>query len=641
MKIEKNKKTYLSEPGDIIKIIKKEIQKNLSNNGSKPSKTQKHQRIEKIKGGKFKNSDLKYLIRGIEFIQAISNSEVEKLINVLQNEDNITEKRAKLSILIKFANLIARNLLESYKDEKYAKYNLYRRNESLENLYKIIEKSRDGKITKEITRIEYDDKGNEKHIKYEVPMTENEIANIVSNYTNTYYKIQDECFSKYLGLGMSIIDILGEMYDDNKKGQSYNKEITLSTLIKIGTWLARKHAMKDYYKDVKEERNIASYLEHEIIKNEPVTENDKYNQLDMIMQHINKAYKNETDIRKKYHLINAIEVISTSIIVSKIALKEMGKEKKINAATLSKIILRINKLNNLINNMTNNISNIYTFQQEKKNLEELERQLEEIIKQIEEKQDPLIERKQKFNKIKIQNFHGKFYPRKNYETGKVEYRHTLEIPEFSAEAGQVVLISGKSGKGKSTFFKLLKRGDIDNRKPLLINDKEEVDKLGKQFIALKADDKLGIQTNVLQQLTGKETISKLTKEELERLNFVLEDVNLNKENIMERLMNENYNQFSTGEQKRLVLARSLYKSNNEASILLVDEPVENVEEELIEEQLKVITEYCKKRGIITLLSTHRVDIANKYVDKRYHIGEDYVMREVQKEEKSPILENEI
>ena len=105
------------------------------------------------------------------------------------------------------------------------------------------------------------------------------------------------------------------------------------------------------------------------------------------------------------------------------------------------------------------------------------------------------------------------------------------------------------------------------------------------------------------------------------------------EDIFNELVTKNYNQFSTGQKKRLSLAQTLYKANGEASILLVDEPVGNVEDELIDEQLKIIKQYAKKSGMITILCTHRVDLAQKYVDKQYHISKDGVIKEVKKEEK--------
>ena len=43
--------------------------------------------------------------------------------------------------------------------------------------------------------------------------------------------------------------------------------------------------------------------------------------------------------------------------------------------------------------------------------------------------------------------------------------------------------------------------------PITIDGKQVVDKLGKQFIAIKADKDLGSNTNVLKELVGKEAIS--------------------------------------------------------------------------------------------------------------------------------------
>ena len=116
-----------------------------------------------------------------------------------------------------------------------------------------------------------------------------------------------------------------------------------------------------------------------------------------------------------------------------------------------------------------------------------------------------------FESVEIKNFKGNFYPETDLETGEMKYRHKIEVPEFSMKKGEVVLLSGKSGRGKSTFLKLLKRGDINNRKAIQIDGDKKVDNLGKQFISINADKDLGINGNVLKELIGKESLSEINE----------------------------------------------------------------------------------------------------------------------------------
>ena len=54
----------------------------------------------------------------------------------------------------------------------------------------------------------------------------------------------------------------------------------------------------------------------------------------------------------------------------------------------------------------------------------------------------------------------------------------------------------------------------------------------------------------------------------------------------------------------------------------------NVEDSLIKEQLKLIKQYANQQNVMVLLTTHRLDLAEPLADKRYHIGNDGVMREM-------------
>ena len=525
--------------------------------------------------------------------------------------------------------------MNAYRRKTYENYRTSREIADLENMYDILKNSRDGVITKQQTRIEEDEQGNKKEVISDVFMSEEEIIDILSWYTHRLYEIKDRQFADYLGLGMSVANLLGAINTSRKKDESNSQAIFLGlgTLINIGTLIGTRYLTRDYGKDVEKENIKMREARDELIRNEQITSDDEQELLKEMENHILGAKNEREKVQRKVDFINLLNIISMALVLGNITQKQIRDSDKLNSADLVKIILDLKSNYALINNISDNIKNVYGFREHKSHLSELERKLENIIEQIEEKQDPLIEVDKPFEKIDIKDLHGKFYPEKNYETGKTTFRHRLEVPEFHIEKGEIILLSGESGKGKSTFIKLLKRGDINNRQSIIIDGNEKVDKLGKQFIALKADKDLGSQTNLLKQLVGKGSISELSEKEVDKLNKVLNDVGMNKDGIFEELASKNYKQFSTGQQKRLVLASLLYKTGNQASILLVDEPVGNVEDKLIDEQLKVISEYARKSGMMTILTTHRVDLAERYVDRRYNIDDDGVIREVQKKEK--------
>ena len=66
----------------------------------------------------------------------------------------------------------------------------------------------------------------------------------------------------------------------------------------------------------------------------------------------------------------------------------------------------------------------------------------------------------------------------------------------------------------------------------------------------------------------------------------------------------------------------------------MDEPVGNVEDKLIREQLEMIIKYAKNKNVMLLLTTHRLELAEDLATKRYNINKEGVL------EQSPVIEKE-
>lgn len=622
------KKIYTPNLGETAKLITSKISDNLQGNLKKKKPT--YRRIEKFKSGSFNQADLKYLVAGCDFLRIVGDMGIDAAMKYFTTGDKeLNTKTVKAIMLLKAGAGPIYEFLSMYRNNIYAKYSLQRDIANLENMYEIIDKSRDGVITKK-QEIE-DSKG--KKTEIEITMSESEIAGIVKDYTDQLYRIQDNAFRNYLGLGMSIVSLLGGIFYESKNSKEIAKKIGIGGLVSIGTFLGRKYVTKDYGKKVGEKARLSRRQQNDIINNEPSSFAEENERINDIKSGICKVHDEEQKIENKVNVMRAIDIICLALLTGTVGIDKLKESERIDSKSISQILVELNQNNFLIRNMIDNISGIFKLYHEKSKLNELEEQLENIVKQIEEKQDPLVEMNEPFEKMEIKNFNGKFYQERNPKTGKIGYRHKIDIPEFSMQKGEVVLLSGKSGRGKSTFLKLLKRGDIHNRNAITIDGNQVVDKLGKQFIAIKADKDLGSNTNVLKELVGKEAISDIDEEEKQKLQNVLQDVQLDTEGILEELETKDYSQFSTGQKKRLVLAQLLYRASERPSVILVDEPVGNVEDDLIDNQLKAITQVIKNIGAMGIIVTHRVDLAKRYVDKHYHIGEDGVMREFKKSER--------
>ena len=192
----------------------------------------------------------------------------------------------------------------------------------------------------------------------------------------------------------------------------------------------------------------------------------------------------------------------------------------------------------------------------------------------------------------------------------------------------------ETGTGKSTFLRLLKRGDINNRNCIEIDNNKKVDNLGNEYISFRPSINLGDESNILEEITGKQSISDLNQMEKENLTKILQELKLDFPDLLEQLASRKIMEFSTGEQRRLALSKLLYRINDGTSVIIVDEPVGNVEDKLIREQLEMIIKYAKNKNVMLLLTTHRLELAEDLATKRYNINKEGVL------EQSPVIEKE-
>ena len=124
-------------------------------------------------------------------------------------------------------------------------------------------------------------------------------------------------------------------------------------------------------------------------------------------------------------------------------------------------------------------------------------------------------------------------------------------------------------------------------------------------------------------------ISDLNKKDKMKLHKILGELHLEFPNLLEQLSTRKFMEFSTGQQRRLILSKLFYRIDDGASIVIVDEPVGNVEDKLIKEQLEMIKRYAMRKNVMLLLTTHRLDLAENLATKRYHINENGVMEQME------------
>ena len=155
---------------------------------------------------------------------------------------------------------------------------------------------------------------------------------------------------------------------------------------------------------------------------------------------------------------------------------------------------------------------------------------------------------------------------KEYKMGEVTIK-ALDNTNFSIDKGELVVIVGPSGAGKTTTLNILGGMDKATSGQIFVNDKEISKLNNKKLIEYRRND-IGFVFqfyNLVQNLTAKENVELATQMCADALNV---DTILEKVGLTDR--KDNFpSQLSGGEQQRVAIARAIAKN---PKLLLCDEP---------------------------------------------------------------------
>lgn len=173
----------------------------------------------------------------------------------------------------------------------------------------------------------------------------------------------------------------------------------------------------------------------------------------------------------------------------------------------------------------------------------------------------------------------------------------LEIPD-----GKLVALLGPSGCGKSTILNLICGLEEPTRGRIFFGDRDITDVppekrgVGMVFQNYALYPHMTVRQNILFPLQNFKGKDKLSKEEMEkRANDAAKLVKL------ETLMHRRPKQMSGGQQQRAAIARALVKLPD---LLLLDEPLSNLDARLRLETREEIRRIQKETGITTVFVTH-------------------------------------
>ena len=187
---------------------------------------------------------------------------------------------------------------------------------------------------------------------------------------------------------------------------------------------------------------------------------------------------------------------------------------------------------------------------------------------------------------------------KTYKMGEVEI-HAVDHISFSIEQGELVVIVGPSGAGKTTVLNILGGMDTATSGKVWVDGKNIAKYNNRQLTSYRRDD-IGFVFqfyNLVPNLTALENVElagQICKNPMDP-KTVLEEVGLK-----DRLGNFPA-QLSGGEQQRVSIARALAKN---PKMLLCDEPTGALDYQTGKAILGLLQDMCRQKGMTVVVITH-------------------------------------
>ncbi|MDD4795317.1 ABC transporter ATP-binding protein [Candidatus Saccharibacteria bacterium] len=213
---------------------------------------------------------------------------------------------------------------------------------------------------------------------------------------------------------------------------------------------------------------------------------------------------------------------------------------------------------------------------------------------------------------------------KTYKMGDVTITAVDKV-SFGIEKGELAVVLGPSGAGKTTVLNILGGMDRSDSGTITIDDKD-ISKYSNQELTKYRRNDIGFIFqfyNLVQNLTSLENI--------ELTNQICKDTLPAKEVLisvgLKDRMNNFPSQLSGGEQQRVAIARALAKK---PKLLLCDEPTGALDSKTGQKVLEVLQKTCKEYGMTVVIITHNsviAQIANRVIKMKNGTVEEITINE--------------
>lgn len=213
---------------------------------------------------------------------------------------------------------------------------------------------------------------------------------------------------------------------------------------------------------------------------------------------------------------------------------------------------------------------------------------------------------------------------KTYKMGDITITAVDKV-SFGIEKGELAVVLGPSGAGKTTVLNILGGMDRSDSGTITIDDKD-ISKYSNQELTKYRRNDIGFIFqfyNLVQNLTSIENI--------ELTNQICKDTLPAKEVLisvgLKDRMNNFPSQLSGGEQQRVAIARALAKK---PKLLLCDEPTGALDSKTGQKVLEVLQKTCKEYGMTVVIITHNsviAQIANRVIKMKNGTVEEITINE--------------
>jgi ABC-type lipoprotein export system ATPase subunit len=189
----------------------------------------------------------------------------------------------------------------------------------------------------------------------------------------------------------------------------------------------------------------------------------------------------------------------------------------------------------------------------------------------------------------------------------------FHMPDLYCEAGSTILITGDSGKGKTTYLHIL-GGLLKPTTGAIEIDKENMLALSEKKLDKFRGKNIGIvlqKSHFVSALTVLENLEMASwlatgKKNSVRAKKLLEQLDVANQ------ANKLPSQLSIGQQQRVSIARALM---NEPKVLLADEPTSSLDDKNAEKVIELLTSLSKEYKAALVIVTHDSRIKEKFINK--------------------------